>query len=404
MDVDDDGFVLAGATGDKPLQVVVRIRPFGDSAEVEAELPWHWDAFSMSEVRPAAPLMSATQSFVSPASSGRKRLSGLPEGVAARAESSERARPKSNRALKHFRFDHVHGPEQTTQEIYDESIYGIIMATTQGYNATVFAYGQTGSGKTYTMLGTTDSPAAAAARAKRRRYSGSSNGSNGRDSDRSGDGAAGAAGAAGGGGDGDGDGEVPAGEGDRGEGEEMGELGVIPIALCDIFEKIRVMQEDEPGLMFLMQLSYMEIYNEEVNDLLVADGKANDLPILEEKDGPAVKGLTYMTLNSVEEALRIMSAGEKRRHMGATNMNERSSRSHTVLQIVLESSKIVTQDGDDGGADSDGSTGSVDVTTIDHPDNSTVEGGGAREVHQGGGGATRDPTARARRCAGRAST
>ena len=400
MDVDDDGFVLAGATGDKPLQVVVRIRPFGDSAE-EAELPWHWDAFSMSEVRPAnTPLMSATQSFFSPASSGLKRLSGLPAGVA--AESSERARPKSNRALKHFRFDHVHGPEQTTQEIYDESIYGIIMATTQGINATVFAYGQTGSGKTYTMLGTTDSPAAAAARAKRRRYSGSSNGSNGRDIDRSGDGVAGAAGAAGG--DGDGDGEVPAGAGDRGEGEEMGELGVIPIALCDIFEKIRVMQEDEPGLMFLMQLSYMEIYNEEVNDLLVADGKANDLPILEEKDGPAVKGLTYMTLNSVEEALRIMSAGEKRRHMGATNMNERSSRSHTVLQIVLESSKIVTQDGDDGGSDTEVLPG---VSTSPRSTTRTTQrrrGAEAREVRQGEAGAIRGPTARARRCAGRAST
>ncbi|KAK7321625.1 hypothetical protein VNO77_32451 [Canavalia gladiata] len=108
--------------------------------------------------------------------------------------------------------------------------------------------------------------------------------------------------------------------------------GVIPRAVRDIFAKIETMSDRE----FLIRVSYMEIYNEEINDLLVVENQK--LPIHESLErGVFVAGLREEIVNNAEQVLNLIQAGEVNRHFGETNMNVRSSRSHTIFRMVIES-------------------------------------------------------------------
>ncbi|KAK7291041.1 hypothetical protein RIF29_05902 [Crotalaria pallida] len=108
--------------------------------------------------------------------------------------------------------------------------------------------------------------------------------------------------------------------------------GVIPRAVKDVFEKIEMMSDRE----FLIRVSYMEIYNEEINDLLAVENQK--LPIHESLErGVFVAGLREEIVNNGEQVLNLINAGEVNRHFGETNMNVRSSRSHTIFRMVIES-------------------------------------------------------------------
>uniref|UniRef100_A0A804NNK2 Kinesin-like protein n=1 Tax=Zea mays TaxID=4577 RepID=A0A804NNK2_MAIZE len=118
--------------------------------------------------------------------------------------------------------------------------------------------------------------------------------------------------------------------------------GIIPRAVRDVFDT--VLQADERE--FLIRVSYMEIYNEEINDLLTLEGQK--LKIRESLDrGVYVSGLREEIVNSAEQVFELLQLGEANRHFGGTNMNMRSSRSHTIFRMVIESSgKDQTDDGD----------------------------------------------------------
>lgn len=80
----------------------------------------------------------------------------------------------------------------------------------------------------------------------------------------------------------------------------------------------------------------MEIYNEVITDLLVPEN--TNLPIHEHHEkGVFVGRLKEEIVTSPEQVLQIMAAGEVHRHVGATGMNEHSSRSHTIFRMVVES-------------------------------------------------------------------
>ena len=176
---------------------------------------------------------------------------------------------------KQFTFDNTYGPKSQQREIYDRTAASIVESVCEGYNGTIFAYGQTGSGKTHTMEGYPDPP----------------------------------------------------------------ELrGIIPNSFKHIFEKIGV--DDAPDdKQFLVRASYLEIYNEEIRDLLAKNPK-NRLDLKENMDsGVYVKDLTSFVVKSVSEIDHVMQAGKKNRSVGSTLMNQTSSRSHSIFTIVFETSE-----------------------------------------------------------------
>jgi hypothetical protein len=80
-------------------------------------------------------------------------------------------------------------------------------------------------------------------------------------------------------------------------------------------------------------LVFLQLYNEDINDLLAPDNLK--LPIHESKEsGVYVAGLREDIVVSVEQVMQLLSEGEANRHIGATKMNEGSSRSHTVFRMV----------------------------------------------------------------------
>ncbi|TYH54179.1 hypothetical protein ES332_D09G151000v1 [Gossypium tomentosum] len=108
--------------------------------------------------------------------------------------------------------------------------------------------------------------------------------------------------------------------------------GIIPLAVKDAFSII----QETPNREFLLRVSYLEIYNEVVNDLLNPAGQ--NLRIREDAQGTFVEGIKEEVVLSPAHALSLIAAGEEHRHVGSTNFNLLSSRSHTIFTLTIESS------------------------------------------------------------------
>ncbi|KAK3244409.1 hypothetical protein CYMTET_45974, partial [Cymbomonas tetramitiformis] len=118
------------------------------------------------------------------------------------------------------------------------------------------------------------------------------------------------------------------------------EPGVIPRSVQDVFSKI----EASRGREFLLRVSYMELYNEEIKDLLLPS--KCKLQVHEDNErGIYVAGLHEEIVTSPEQVLTLMDKGEHNRHVGETNMNQRSSRSHTIFRMVIESRDCTNDEG-----------------------------------------------------------
>ncbi|XP_034006459.1 centromere-associated protein E isoform X13 [Trematomus bernacchii] len=110
--------------------------------------------------------------------------------------------------------------------------------------------------------------------------------------------------------------------------------GVIPLAVEDVFQTIKSCPKKE----FLLRVSYMEIYNETVSDLLVDSWKRQPLEVRETINKTIyVADLREELVTSLAQVLAWIRKGEKNRHYGKTKMNERSSRSHAIFRMILES-------------------------------------------------------------------
>ena len=190
-----------------------------------------------------------------------------------------------------FTFDQVFDVESTQREVYAGSARPIIEDVFKGYNGTVFAYGQTGAGKTFTMEGNLF-------------------GSGGLEDEY----------------------------GDLNKSQHM--WGIIPRAVADIFEYTKSAEEN---LEFEVRVSHMEIYKERLRDLLRSEGDADEK--LHIRDDPVrgifVQGLKEVYVTSPSELLATMRVGSSNRAMSATAMNEQSSRSHSIFQIVLQQRNTV---------------------------------------------------------------
>jgi hypothetical protein len=182
--------------------------------------------------------------------------------------------------------------ERGQAEVYNAVGCPIVNSAWQGYNSCIFAYGQTSSGKSYTMMGTKRDP------------------------------------------------------------------GVIPRLCRELFDRIeRELQQNEgegSRKMVKVSLSYMEIYNDRVKDLLKtrpkdakrqyksrfdtagADEDFQQLRVRQHPlHGPFVEGLTKVDVGKWLECIQYIRQGNERRSQAATSMNETSSRSHAIFQLVV---------------------------------------------------------------------
>ena len=171
--------------------------------------------------------------------------------------------------------DNVFGTSDENQKVYESSAKRLVRRVMEGYHGTVFAYGMTGTGKTFSMQGTRDSP------------------------------------------------------------------GVIPLAVSDIFSYIR----ETPDREFLLRVSYLEIYNEKIHDLLSptlelgpSTSPQEEIKLREDpKRGVYASPLKEEIVQSFNQLMRVIARGDNARRSASTQFNTHSSRSHAVVQIVVES-------------------------------------------------------------------
>ncbi|XP_016091389.1 kinesin-like protein KIF11 [Sinocyclocheilus grahami] len=193
-------------------------------------------------------------------------------------------------ARKTYTFDMVFGPSAKQIDVYRSVVCPILDEVIMGYNCTVFAYGQTGTGKTFTM------------------------------------------------------------EGERSPNEEFTWeedplAGIIPRTLHQIFEKL-----SNNGTEFSVKVSLLEIYNEELFDLLSpAPDVTERLQLFDDprnKRGVTIKGLEEITVHNKDEVYQILERGAAKRKTASTLMNAYSSRSHSVFSVTIHM-KEITLDGEE---------------------------------------------------------
>ncbi|KAG8008289.1 Chromosome-associated kinesin KIF4 [Nibea albiflora] len=175
---------------------------------------------------------------------------------------------------KAFTYDYVFDPTAEQEEVFNTAVSSLLNGLFKGYHATVLAYGQTGSGKTFSMGGTYTSAQ-----------------------------------------------------------ENDPSVGVIPRVVQRIFEE----RESRTDCEFSLAVSYLEIYNEDILDLLCTSKDKPSLSIREDpKEGIKIVGLTEKQVFSAYEMVGCLELGNSARTVGSTAMNAASSRSHAIFTITLE--------------------------------------------------------------------
>jgi len=194
-------------------------------------------------------------------------------------EITVKEKPQSS-MTKTFQFDKVFGVKSKQIDVYRSVVEPLIGQVMSGYNCTVFAYGQTGTGKTFTMEG-----------------------GDGRDDPNM-------------------------------TWENDPTSGIIPRSLAQLFDELRVQQEAE----FSVRVSFLELYNEEIFDLLSATDDTTRLRLYEDstrKGSVIIQGLEEVQVHSKKEVYQILERGSEKRQTAATLMNAHSSRSHTVFTVTV---------------------------------------------------------------------
>ncbi|TEY37829.1 hypothetical protein BOTCAL_0504g00040 [Botryotinia calthae] len=116
--------------------------------------------------------------------------------------------------------------------------------------------------------------------------------------------------------------------------------GLIPRTCEDLFQRIEAAHNESPNISYNVRVSYFEVYNEHVRDLLVPFHpnqppyylKIRESPI----EGPYIKDLTDVPVKNLSEIMRYMKTGDASRTTASTKMNDTSSRSHSVFTIMLK--------------------------------------------------------------------
>lgn len=115
-----------------------------------------------------------------------------------------------------------------------------------------------------------------------------------------------------------------------------GDDGLIPKICEAIFQRVQDSSTEDSS--FRVQVSYMEIYNEKIRDLLDPRKKEPLKIRTHPVNGPYVEGLTKFAIKSFDNIQRLMELGNKSRTVASTNMNDVSSRSHAIFTIMFAQS------------------------------------------------------------------
>nr|XP_025951823.1 chromosome-associated kinesin KIF4A isoform X2 [Dromaius novaehollandiae] len=179
---------------------------------------------------------------------------------------------------KSFTYDYVFDPLVEQEEVFNTAVAPLIRGIFKGYNATVLAYGQTGSGKTYSMGGT---------------YTANQ--------------------------------------------EHEPSVGVIPRVIKLLFKEKEQRQDWE----FILKVSYLEIYNEDILDLLCPSRERSaQISIREDpKEGIKIIGLTERNVTCAQDTVFCLEQGNNSRTVASTAMNSQSSRSHAIFTISVDQKK-----------------------------------------------------------------
>ena len=112
--------------------------------------------------------------------------------------------------------------------------------------------------------------------------------------------------------------------------------GIMPRA----FETICAQIAGDKSKQFLVRVSYLEIYNESIRDLLTKKKDMHNLDLRDKDTGVYVKDLSAFVCKDPADMMKVFMEGNINRHTAATAMNEHSSRSHSVFTITVESSEM----------------------------------------------------------------
>jgi hypothetical protein len=114
--------------------------------------------------------------------------------------------------------------------------------------------------------------------------------------------------------------------------------GILPCVLRDVFLKIKKIKQNNDNIDFKVYCSYIEIYNENIHDLLT---DSNFLKLVDDKKyGVIVAGAKKVRIENFETGIGIKDFGEENRKYRETLFNEYSSKSHSIFQIFIESFEI----------------------------------------------------------------
>lgn len=216
--------------------------------------------------------------------------------------TAKRITVSKDKIQRDFVFDAVFGPNSSQKEIYEKSVGDAVGENIfQGYNTTILAYGQSGSGKTFTMFGKKEAEKMAP----------SPDGSTSAQSfkfDKSSD----------------------------LESYVSAEEGIIPRAINDLFS---AKQRHEKLGKVTIRLNFLELYNDELRDLMVDGG--SDLKIRDSgDDGFFAEGLTSIAVESAEHARDLIDTACTRRRTASTKLNMRSSRSHAICTLTVSTELV----------------------------------------------------------------
>uniref|UniRef100_A0A0K8VEY2 Kinesin-like protein n=1 Tax=Bactrocera latifrons TaxID=174628 RepID=A0A0K8VEY2_BACLA len=123
--------------------------------------------------------------------------------------------------------------------------------------------------------------------------------------------------------------------------EDDSDIGIIPRALSHLFDELRMLEME-----FSMRISYLELYNEELCDLLSSDDSVK-IRIFDDstkKGSVIIQGLEEIPVHSKDDVYKLLEKGKERRKTATTLMNAQSSRSHTVFSILVH----IRENGIDG--------------------------------------------------------
>ena len=179
-----------------------------------------------------------------------------------------------------FVFQQVFNPESTQQEVFETTAMPLAMHVLNGYNGTYFVYGQTGTGKTHSM-------------------------------------------------------------GVLAQLDQTSK-GIVPNSLEFIFNALYEMRSQQLIVDWQVNISFFQIYMEHVSDLLNPGGNHN-MNIREEGGEIFVEDLSECQVGSLDQAMKLVNAGLMHREMGSHQMNETSSRSHTILHIDVYQTRRTEQ-------------------------------------------------------------